>query len=124
MPQHQHTAQYITEQLLTALQPYAQKLISKPANGERQKRQLLRAVLNTLPPFTLDEQETALLELGVGFNTPAITRFPFEQFSSQFPHTHLIRLNKDDARSQDKIKANNLLVGDDICQWLNKLADI
>ncbi|RTR40564.1 Sir2 silent information regulator family NAD-dependent deacetylase [Shewanella canadensis] len=69
-------------------------------------------------------QKLLLLELGVGFNTPTIIRFPFEQFSRQFPHTHLIRLNKDDARSQDKLKAHNLLVEDDICQWLNKLAEI
>ncbi|ABV35266.1 conserved hypothetical protein [Shewanella sediminis HAW-EB3] len=62
MSQHQHTAQYITDQLLTALQPYAQKLMSKPPQGELQKRQLLRATLNTLPPFTLSEQETALLD--------------------------------------------------------------
>ena len=60
MWQHQHTAQYITEQLLTALQPYAQKLMSKPLESEVQKRQLLRATLNTLPPFTLSEEEIAL----------------------------------------------------------------
>ena len=65
-----------------------------------------------------------LLELGVGFNTPAIIRFPFEKFNHQFPHTHLIRLNKDDAGSLSKIKANNLLVGNDICEWVNKLTDI
>ena len=62
MSQHQHTAQDITEQLLTALQPYAQKLMSNPPQGELQRRQLLRAALNTLPPFTLSEQETALLD--------------------------------------------------------------
>jgi len=67
---YQHTAQYITKQLLTALQPYAQKL-----------------------------------------------------FSQQFSHTHLIRLNKDDTRPQGKLKANTLLVEDDICQWINKLAE-
>jgi len=64
-----------------------------------------------------------LLELGVGFNTPTIIRYPFEQFSQQFPQTHLIRLNKEDARSQGELKANTLLVQDDICQWLNKLAE-
>jgi hypothetical protein len=64
-----------------------------------------------------------LLELGVGFNTPTIIRYPFEYFNQQFAHTHLIRLNKEDVRSQNKSKGNALLVEDDICQWINKLSE-
>lgn len=69
-------------------------------------------------------QKLLLLELGVGFNTPTIIRFPFEQFSRQFPHTHLIRLNKNNVRSLDTLKTSNLLVEGDICQWLNKLTEL
>ena len=36
-----------------------------------------------------------LLELGVGFNTPAIIRFPFEHMAAQFPQTTLVRFNRD-----------------------------
>ena len=36
-----------------------------------------------------------LLELGVGFNTPAIIRFPFERMAAQWPSTSLIRFNRD-----------------------------
>lgn len=36
-----------------------------------------------------------LLEFGVGFNTPVIIRFPFEQMATQFAHAALIRFNKD-----------------------------
>lgn len=36
-----------------------------------------------------------LLELGVGFNTPGIIRFPFEQMASALPHASLVRLNKE-----------------------------
>lgn len=36
-----------------------------------------------------------LLEFGVGFNTPVIIRFPFEQMASVFPQTALIRFNRD-----------------------------
>ena len=36
-----------------------------------------------------------LLEFGVGFNTPAIIRFPFEQMAAQFPQTTLVRFNRD-----------------------------
>lgn len=36
-----------------------------------------------------------LLEFGIGFNTPAIIRFPFERMAAQFPHTTLVRFNRD-----------------------------
>ena len=36
-----------------------------------------------------------LLELGVGFNTPVIIRFPFERMSAAFPQTTLVRFNRD-----------------------------
>ena len=35
------------------------------------------------------------LEFGVGFNTPVIIRFPFEQMASQFPDVTLVRFNRD-----------------------------
>lgn len=40
-------------------------------------------------------QRLLLLEFGVGFNTPAIIRFPFEQMAAQFPQTTLVRFNRD-----------------------------
>lgn len=36
-----------------------------------------------------------LLEFGIGFNTPAIIRFPFERMAAQFPRTTLVRFNRD-----------------------------
>ena len=36
-----------------------------------------------------------LLEFGVGFNTPTIIRFPFEQMAARLPNVTLIRFNKD-----------------------------
>ncbi len=39
--------------------------------------------------------KTVLLELGVGFNTPGIIRFPFERLASQNPGVTLIRVNRD-----------------------------
>ncbi|MCR4916933.1 MAG: Sir2 silent information regulator family NAD-dependent deacetylase [Prevotella sp.] len=36
-----------------------------------------------------------LLEFGVGYNTPVIIRFPFEQMAAQFPQTTLVRFNRD-----------------------------
>ena len=41
------------------------------------------------------DKRLLLLEFGVGFNTPAIIRFPFERMAAQFPHTTLVRFNRD-----------------------------
>ena len=41
-----------------------------------------------------------LIEYGVGFNTPTIIRFPFERMAATFPHTTLIRVNKDRSMPQ------------------------
>lgn len=41
------------------------------------------------------EKNTVLLELGVGFNTPAIIRFPFERMTYHCKGVYLIRMNAD-----------------------------
>lgn len=38
---------------------------------------------------------TALLEFGIGYNTPGIIRFPFESMTSKIPKWTLVRFNKD-----------------------------
>ena len=38
-------------------------------------------------------KKVVLLELGVGFNTPVIIRFPFEKMTAQNANFHLVRLN-------------------------------
>ena len=37
-----------------------------------------------------------LLEFGIGNNTPGIIRLSFEQMAQRFPHTTLVRFNRDD----------------------------
>lgn len=41
--------------------------------------------------------KVVLLELGVGFNTPTIIRFPFEKLAKEYENISLIRLNLTDA---------------------------
>lgn len=41
------------------------------------------------------DKNVALLEIGVGFNTPGIIRFPFEQMTANSETITLIRINKD-----------------------------
>lgn len=44
-----------------------------------------------------EDKKTVLLELGAGFNTPTIIRFPFEKLLRQHKNMSLIRLNLDEA---------------------------
>lgn len=44
-------------------------------------------------------KKLVLLEIGVGFNTPGIIRFPFEQLTNSNKDTKLIRINKDYLRN-------------------------
>ncbi len=40
-----------------------------------------------------DNRRVVLLELGIGYNTPAIIRYPFERVAYHNPQATIIRLN-------------------------------
>ncbi len=63
-----------------------------------------------------------LLELGVGFNTPVIIRWPFERITAQHPHATLIRINLEDARVPGEITAKSIAFKQDIAQVMQALA--
>ena len=46
------------------------------------------------------EQKLVLLELGVGYNTPTIIKFPFERLSAALPQASLIRINLEDGEKE------------------------
>ena len=52
-----------------------------------------------------------LLELGVGYNTPTIIRFPFERLAAQRKNITLVRINRDYPEAQNRI--TNLLSFDE-----------
>lgn len=54
---------------------------------------------------------TLLLELGVGYNTPTIIRFPFERLAAQRKNVTLVRINRDYPEAQNLI--TNLLSFDE-----------
>ena len=41
------------------------------------------------------DKKMVLLEIGVGFNTPGIIRFPFERMAEENEDTYLVRINKE-----------------------------
>lgn len=63
-----------------------------------------------------------LLELGVGFNTPGIIRFPFEKMTYQNPNWKLVRVNKDNCNTLIDLKNRGILIKDDINEIINIIA--
>ena len=55
-----------------------------------------------------------LLEIGVGFNTPGIIRFPFEQMVYNNINTNLVRINKDYAFTNKEIENKTILFDEDV----------
>jgi NAD-dependent SIR2 family protein deacetylase len=43
----------------------------------------------------LQDGSLLLLELGVGYNTPSIIRYPFERIAAKYRNTNLVRMNRD-----------------------------
>ena len=68
------------------------------------------------------QERLLLLEFGIGFNTPAIIRFPFEHMALNFPQTALVRFNRDypDA-SLEGIKDRFMAFTEDLSVILNEL---
>lgn len=48
-------------------------------------------------------KSTVFLELGVGYNTPGIIRFPFEAMVRNNPNALLVRLNRDHMNGMSEI---------------------
>ena len=70
----------------------------------------------------MEDQKVVFLELGVGYNTPTIIRYPFEKMTAVFPKAHLIRLNRDDLEGFAATKEKTISINDDmrevLRQWL------
>lgn len=69
----------------------------------------------------IDGEKVVFLELGVGYNTPTIIRFPFEQLTYNNPNALLIRINKD---FPNPIKENidkTISFDEDISEIINNL---
>lgn len=65
---------------------------------------------------SMADTPTLLLELGVGWNTPGIIRFPFEALAAHFD-APFIRINYDDARIDSRAKQGVGLQGDIAALW-------
>lgn len=61
------------------------------------------------------------LEFGVGFNTPGIIRYPFEQMTYQNPNATLIRFNKEYPLGSAEVKKRTISFDEDIRQTIQSI---
>lgn len=66
-------------------------------------------------------KNTVFLELGVGYNTPGIIRYPFEQFTRNFKQAHLIRINNTCAEVPKNIEHKSISMQEDLSIVLSDL---
>ena len=64
-----------------------------------------------------------LLEIGVGFNTPSIIRFPFEQITYNNLKTTLIRINKEYPSGSNEIKSKMISFDEDTNEIIEDLKE-
>ena len=62
-----------------------------------------------------------LIEIGVGYNTPGIIKFPFEQMTFYNEKTYLIRINKEYDTCPREIRYKTILFNEDVEMILNNL---
>lgn len=59
-------------------------------------------------------KKLVLLEIGVGYNTPTIIKYPFERMTYFDKDANLIRINKDYAVCPDEIRDKTILFNEDL----------
>ena len=59
-------------------------------------------------------ENLVLLEVGVGFNTPTIIRFPFEKLAREHKNIQMIRLNLDDVAMPEDLDIRGIGIEGDL----------
>jgi NAD-dependent SIR2 family protein deacetylase len=71
-----------------------------------------------------ESNHITLLELGVGFNTPVIIRYPFEKLAEQYSkNVHLVRVNLDSPNLPSILNLNSLSVQENLALFLKRLSE-
>lgn len=69
----------------------------------------------------MGQKKGVLLELGVGFNTPTIIRFPFEKMVRENKNLSLIRLNMNEAVVPECFGSRAVVIGGDMAKVISDL---
>lgn len=71
-----------------------------------------------------DNKKLLLLELGVGYNTSVIIRYPFEKITQSYEHAKLIRINLNYAGVPKEIEEKSIEIAADIGKTLADILEI
>ena len=67
------------------------------------------------------KQKIVFLELGGGYNTPGIIKYPFWQMTSTFQHAFYVCLNQGEAYAPEEIRRKSVCMNEDIGVVLKEL---
>lgn len=67
------------------------------------------------------KKKLVLIEIGVGYNTPVIIKYPFERMTYQNKNTYLIRINKDYPICSDEIENKAVMFNESVDRVINDL---
>ena len=70
---------------------------------------------------TRDGQKILFLELGVGYNTPVIIKYPFWQMTAKNPNATYVCINQEQAFAPEEIANRAIVVNDDIGKILRAI---
>ena len=70
---------------------------------------------------TRDGQKIFFLELGVGYNTPVIIKYPFWQMTAKNPNATYACINREQAFAPEEIASRAIVVNDDIGKILRAI---
>ncbi|MFC5470922.1 hypothetical protein ACFPPD_19735 [Cohnella suwonensis] len=87
--------------------------IEKPYESQRER--FMSWLQNTL------NRKICLIELGVGFNTPSVIRWPMENVTHQHPNATLLRVNPDHPQIPEEIKQKSQSYALDAKTWVDKV---
>ena len=72
---------------------------------------------------TRADEKILFLELGVGYNTPVIIKYPFWQMTAKNPNAIYTCINQGQAACPQEIKKQSICMDADIGQVLHRLSD-
>ena len=70
---------------------------------------------------TRKDQKILFLELGVGYNTPVIIKYPFWQMTAKNPNATYACINQEQAFAPEEIASRAIVVNDDIGKILQAI---
>jgi len=69
----------------------------------------------------ISTKKLVLLEIGVGYNTPSLIKFPFEQITSNHRNTTLIRINRDHPQASRENNDKTIVFKEDAAEVIKDI---